>query len=121
MSVLRDFSWKVQLHGRDIPLQCLEFDHASCGSVSGVRKLIDFLHTRSICSGSDDDKFLPLVTARKGKFMDTTGNFTHNFINLQIICMWQFRKKCRGLPGFNNYSYHQVFFSCGEVGSMCSM
>ena len=51
VSVLRDFSWKVQLHGRDIPLQCLEFDHASCGSVSGVRKLIDFLHTRSICSG----------------------------------------------------------------------
>ena len=81
VSVLRDFSWKVQLHGRDIPLQYLEFDHASCGSVSGVRKLIDFLHTRSTCSGSDDDKFLPLVTARKGKFMDTTGNFTHNFIN----------------------------------------
>ena len=60
VSVLRDFSWKVQLHGRDIPLQYLEFDHASCGSVSGVRKLIDFLHTRSIFLAVMMTSFFPL-------------------------------------------------------------
>ncbi len=40
VSILEDFSWKVQLQDHNIPSQCLAFEHAN---VTGVKELLDFL------------------------------------------------------------------------------
>ena len=40
---------------------------ASLDSVSGVDKLLKFIYSHTICCGNADEKFLILVSVRKGK------------------------------------------------------
>ena len=71
LSILVDFTWQVVIEGRKIPPQ--HFGSVAVNCVSGVVELLRFIDTRMICCGNDDDKFLGLVNARKGKFKDNAG------------------------------------------------
>ena len=46
--------------------------------------MLRFTNTCSICMGNDDNKFKPLVTSRKGKFMDSSGR------DLRYLLIWQY-------------------------------
>ena len=68
--IFEGFSMQVQMQGRNIPAQ--NFDFGALNSVSSVSNLITVINSRSICCGNNDDKFLPLIEARKGTFMGSS-------------------------------------------------
>ena len=72
VTIHEGFSWQVQMQDRIIPPQ--QFYSVDLTSVSAISNLITTVNSRSICCGNPDEKFLPLVKARKGKFMDSSGS-----------------------------------------------
>ena len=72
VTIREGFVCEVRVEGRNIPAQ-----HTGCYTLSSLSKLTTltkFLTSRKLCSGNPDPKFLPLVAARKGKFLDKSGN-----------------------------------------------
>ena len=70
------------MHGKSAPLQEIRSDSVSpiLTSASAVSGLIGYMDGCSICCGNLDEKFLPLVEARKGKIVDASGI---NFFNIK--------------------------------------
>jgi len=42
-------------------------------SVIDVQRVIEFVATCFLCRGQDDERYISLISERKGKFMDATG------------------------------------------------
>jgi len=72
LSIHDGFSWQVEFRGRSILPQHFEFG-TSLDTVSAISRLVSVLNNGHTCPGNPDDKFLPLVETRKGRFMDSSG------------------------------------------------
>lgn len=72
ITVNHDFHWYVQVDGKTFHPQHFGASEL-LNSASTVGHVIAILDRHHICSGNPDDKFLPLVVARKGKFMGHSG------------------------------------------------
>ena len=73
VTIREGFVCTVQVEGKDIASQ-----HTGCNTISSLSELtslFSFLASCKLCCGNSDEKFLPLVTARKGKFLDSSGKF----------------------------------------------
>lgn len=71
---LRDgFTWSVHIRGQRIPTEAHDSVPSSIASPSAVEGLLGYIDDCDICCGHPDPKFLPLLEARKGKFMDSSG------------------------------------------------
>ena len=46
----------------------------SITSMINLKRLIDIIDACSVCTGNNDEKYMPLVIARKGNFMNITGS-----------------------------------------------
>ena len=71
-----NLSWNVYIHDKKL----LPSDEVSIAlpetitSVKDLKQVIDFIDACSVCIGNSDEKHMPLVTLRKGNFMDSTGS-----------------------------------------------
>ena len=73
ITITEELAWKLHAYGRNVSLQGQDSVSPTLSSVSAVSAAIRFVCSSHICCGNTDEKFLPLVQARKGKFMDASG------------------------------------------------
>ena len=67
-----NFLFQVHMQGRQVPKQLFELETADCvGAVLGIMSKIS---SSRLCCGNPDEKFRPIIDARKGKFVDVEGN-----------------------------------------------
>lgn len=72
----QDCSWQVQTEGKRLTCSSsmLSVLPQVVSSVADVQNIITFIDSCTTCAGNDDEKFTPLIAARKGAFMDASGN-----------------------------------------------
>ena len=70
-----DFVWTLYVHGIALNSASPVMTSASpfLESVSQVASVLSFVDSCTICCGNPDEKYLPLVKSRKGKFVDVSG------------------------------------------------
>ena len=73
LTVLKDFEWFADAFGNRVP-KFAEFPE-KITTVSGFCGAVSHLDGCVICVGNPDKKFGPLVEARKGSFMDSSGMY----------------------------------------------
>lgn len=76
MNVLSDFRWNLAIReyvieSADDPLGTLPQE---LSSVANVVKVIKALESLQFCVGNEGNRFDSVIAARKGEFMDSTGN-----------------------------------------------
>lgn len=80
------FAWEVKIRGITIPHHFLKAASLMT-SVSAVSDLVSYLHCHELCCGNPDDKFVPMVKTRKGKFMDISGMYIHAVSLYAVMCV----------------------------------
>ena len=75
VAVNADMSWEANVLGHKLLSSCGVFSSLPkiIQTVSHFKTVLHFTESCSICMGNDDNKFEPLVTSRKGNFMDSSG------------------------------------------------
>jgi hypothetical protein len=71
-----NFTWKLYALGRSLDPSTLPTTSTwptTLVSVAEVKKVLDLLDSLKVCPGIPDEKFYPLVLARKGKFINLSG------------------------------------------------
>ena len=53
--------------------------------MTDLKQVIDFIDACSVCIGNNDQKYAPLVIARKGNFMDVTGMYMYVYVYIYNI------------------------------------
>ena len=80
LQIKGDFTWDLHVRnehlGASTPLALLL---PSVSSASEVEELIRLVESCTICIDNPDDKYAPLVSSRKGMFLDSTGRKTERF------------------------------------------
>jgi hypothetical protein len=72
-----NFTWKLYALGRSLDPSTLPTTSTwptTLVSVAEVKKVLDLLDSLKVCPGIPDEKFYPLVLARKGKFINLSEN-----------------------------------------------
>ena len=80
ITITEQLAWKLHVYGRNVSLQGLDSVSPTLSSVSAVSAAIRFVCSSHICCGNTDEKFLPLVQARKGKF------YEYDFLFFFLFC-----------------------------------
>ena len=92
VAIQKDFTWKLHAHGHSFDhstlLGCFPFAWpTSLCSCSSIYEVLHVLGTLSFCPGIPDEKFVPLVRQRKGKFMDQSGMCLY-LMNIYFIILY---------------------------------
>ena len=69
-----DLSWNVYIYNKLSPSDEVSVSlPETITSMTNLKQVIDFIDACSVCTGNNDEKYMPLVIARKGNFMDISG------------------------------------------------
>ena len=77
MTINTDMSWEASVQGHKLLSRCDMFSSLPqvVRTVSDIKTVLHYVDSCSICMGNGDEKFEPLVSSRKGNFMDTSGTY----------------------------------------------
>ena len=64
---------QTSVQGRQVVV-CFRY-YLKLYEVSDIKTVLHYVDSCSICMGNGDEKFKPLVSSRKGNFMDTSGTY----------------------------------------------
>ena len=89
VTINADMSWEASVHGHKLLSSCGVFSSLPqvVRTVSDIKAVLHCLNSYSICVGNDDEKFEPLVSSRKGNFMDSSGTLCLNCNVLMYYCV----------------------------------
>lgn len=75
VTINADMSWEASVQGHKLLSSCDVFLSLPqvVRTVSDIKTVLHYVDSCSICMGNDDKKFEPLVSSRKGNFMNSSG------------------------------------------------
>ena len=86
-----DMSWEASVQGHKLLPSCGVFSSLPqvVRTVSDIKTVLHYVDSCCICVGNDDEKFEPLVSSRKGNFMDSSGMLclNCNVLSYQNYCV----------------------------------
>jgi hypothetical protein len=84
LHISSELHWNVRIGGVMIEADILNALPRTLSSAASLVEVINTLESCHFCVGNDDEKYHPIQAARKGVFMNATGEVTVKTVPLKV-------------------------------------